>query len=557
MSLRSHSDDVNAPAPARSPLLASRFTSSRVLTIQTPSGRWEALADRILGFLRADVIALACDGVPVRGFRSPDSPALWIRDHSDILRGGVYVEADVWSAVDAFARSQSANGRVFDFVTTKPTPQNRENWETWVRVPVEADVEYRFVKAAYLAWQASGDDARLQAILPALQRALTYTRTHADRWDDTHGLVKRPYTIDTWDFDYTAGRVPWLNFQITEATFWGLSHADNSGFFEAAALLSALYAHMGTRHLAAYWRTEAAELRERANTALWNGRFYTHFHPIVLVEVDGQSVEAPHADERLSLSNPMAVNRGLATHAMAEAILDEYARRGAEGRAFAPWWSVDPPFPDGFFGDEKLVGGAYVNGGILPLVGGELALAAFEHGREAFGVDTLAVYAELVARTGETYLWYAPDGSPSTVDTSTSPEATPTDGWGASAMLYALTRGLAGVRDEGHSFGSVRLAPRWMATGEDEAAVRLAYEASGAGFAYTYRHDPAARTVRLTLEGHADVALSLLLPEGARATALVWNGALAPVTAATVGASAYARGTGRVDGHATVEVGYA
>lgn len=30
---------------------------------------------------------------------------------------------------------------------------------------------------------------------------------------------------------------------------------------------------------------------------------------------------------------------------------------------------VDLPFPDGIFGDEKLIAGAYCNGGIMPLVG--------------------------------------------------------------------------------------------------------------------------------------------------------------------------------------------
>jgi len=313
-----------------------------VLDIQTPSGRWGALAAQVLGFLRQDVIALRCDGSDVRGFRSPDSPALWIRDHSDILRGGVYMEADVWSAVEAFANAQQRNGRVFDYVTTKPTATNRENWETWMRVPVEADVEYRFVKAAHLAWQASGDTARLTALLPALDAALTYTRTHPERWDEQYGLVKRGFSMDTWDFDYTAGREPWLNFQIGEHTFWGIAHGDNSGFYEAAMLLAGMYARDGQRDPAVYWRAEAEGLRERANALLWNGAFYTHFHHLVPCPLEG-------VDEarQLSLSNPMAVNRGLTTPEMARALVDEYAARGREGKAFAPWFSIDPPFPVG------------------------------------------------------------------------------------------------------------------------------------------------------------------------------------------------------------------
>ena len=108
-----------------------------MIQIQSSSGRWAPLVARIEAFLAADTIALHVGGHAVTGFRSPDSPALWIRDHADILRGGVYTTPDVWSAVEAFARAQGRDGRVFDFVTTQPTPTARENWETWVRVPVE------------------------------------------------------------------------------------------------------------------------------------------------------------------------------------------------------------------------------------------------------------------------------------------------------------------------------------------------------------------------------------------------------------------------------------
>ena len=106
-----------------------------------------------------------------------------------------------------------------------------------MRVPVEADVEYRFVKAAYLAWQASGDDEWMRrAAAVASSGRWRYITTHPWYWDAAHGLVKRAYTIDTWDFAYTAGRHDWLQFQITDDTFWGLMHGDNSGYYEAFRL---------------------------------------------------------------------------------------------------------------------------------------------------------------------------------------------------------------------------------------------------------------------------------------------------------------------------------
>ena len=93
----------------------------------------------------------------------------------------------------------------------------------------------------------------------------------------------------------------------------------------------------------------------------------------------------------------------------------------------------------------------------MPVVGGELALAALENGLETYGVSILRQYFEMIDTTGETYLWYFPDGTPSTVETSTSPDAEPTDGWGSSAMLMALMEGLAGIKDQLKSFESVSL----------------------------------------------------------------------------------------------------
>ena len=525
-----------------------------MLKVTSTSGLWEPFCRRIEAFLRVDTVDMMIDGYPVRGYRSPDAPSLWIRDHSDMLRVGRYFEADVRSAPTCFAAAQAVNGRIYDYVTTFPEkkPCERENWEKWVRVPVEADVEYRFVKAVYLAWQAAGDDSWLSALLPSCERALVYSLTHPWRWDDVNGLIKRPYTIDTWDFDYTAGRHEWLNFQITTDTFWGLSHADNSGFYEAAVLMTAMCRTLGNEEDARRWHRTAEGIRDRANQVLFNGRFYTHFFKLGPVEIEGVD-EA----EQLSLSNPMAVNRGLATPEIARAILEEYRRRRQSTGAFAEWFSIDPPFPDGIFGDEKLVGGAYVNGGIMPLVGGELALAAFENGFEQYGLETLEQYRALIEERGETYLWYFPDGSPSSVEKSTSPDAMPTDGWGSSAMLLAFLQGLCGITDRFHSFSRVYLAPRWAVTNETEAEVTLGYAASGAAFGYRYRHEAAHRRIVLEIEAEeSEVALHLLLPEGARTARPVQPGADTPSEVTAVGERCYLDATFAVRGATALEVTY-
>lgn len=491
------------------------------------------------------------------GYRSPDSPALWIRDHSDILRAGKFFYANVKSAVEAFAETQSRSGRVFDYVLNKPASSgagDRENWEKWVRIQVEADVEYRFVKAAFIAWQATGDDAWMKQMLPSLERALLYTTTHPLRHDPETGLVKRAYTMDTWDFDYTAGRYPWLNFQITEDTFWGIMHGDNSGTFEAAGMLARMHDVAGQPDRAEFWRAKADAIAEASNRLLFNGRFYTHHYKLTDVVVEGVDV-----DEQLSLSNPMAITRGMATPEIAKAILTEYQDRRKRGDSFAEWFSIDPPFPTGFFGDEKLIAGAYINGGIMPLVGGELSLAAFRTGFEQYGLQTLDQYRELIESTGETYLWYFPDGTPSSVDTSTSPEAMPTDGWGSSSMLNAFVEGLCGIVDKATGFTEVEIAPRWLVSDEHSADVELSYAASGATLGYQYRHDAGNSSVSLTVDASAPqmtATFKVLVPHGRQPDAMSIDNSRTEFEVEQQGESVYAVASVRVNGQCAINLTY-
>ncbi len=501
--------------------------------IRSGNPQLDALIPRVRDFLAKDVAEYTMLGKRVRGFRSPDSPSIWLRDHSDIIRGGKYWEKDLQGVLDHFAETQNARGWLFDNFATKPEkpPCERENWARYIRVPVEADVEFRFVKAVFLTWQATGDDRWLRRMMPHMEKALEYILTDPWRWDRKTRLVKRAYTIDTWDFDYTGGRNPWLNFQIDQYTFWGIMHGDNSGYYEAFRLMSFLWRYLGQRKRADSWQRQAAGLRSRANRLCFNGRFYAHRIPLTPAPIPGVDEQ-----EQLSLSNPMNINRGMATHAMALSIIREYQKRGE--LAFAPWFSIDPPFPNGIFGEEKLVAGAYCNGGIMPLVGGELARASFEHGEEEYGVKQLLTYEELT-RNNETYLWYFPDGRSSSVETSVSPEATPTDGWGSSAFLYALMEGLAGIVDEESLFRSVRLSPRWVAAKADEVDVQATYAASGASFGYTFLHRPSSRSMEIDIRGSARVNLHVLLPKDTRAVRVLWNGRRMKHAQRQIGSSRY------------------
>lgn len=487
--------------------------------IQTGRIEFDELVPRVMAFLEQNLMDLVIDATPIRGYHSPDAKSIWIRDYSDMLRGLKYFESDIISTVEHFALTQAQNGRIFDYFTVFPEklPCERENWTKYVRVPVEADVEYRFVKAAYLAWQAGGDDDWILKMLPHMEKALHYIQNHDWRWEPELGLVKRPYTIDTWDFAYTAGKHNWLQFQIDKNTFWGIMHGDNSGYYEAFEIMSRLYGYFGEKHLAEKWQSTAHKLCKQMNRVCWNGRFYTHFVKLNPVQIPGLEEAA-----QLSMSNPMDINRGVADTDKAIAIIEEYQTRQQTSSAFAEWFSIDPPFPDGIFGDEKLKAGAYVNGGIMPLVGGELAKAAFEYGFEEYGVDILSRYFRLISAQNQSYLWYFPDGTPASQETSTSPEASPTDGWGSSCMLYAMIEGLAGVEDKNKEFAKVRLSPRWYAAGITKAEVRVEYASSQAFLFYRYAMHPGKLVLEIA-SPLVELDCHVLIPQSGKATSVQVN----------------------------------
>ncbi len=523
---------------------------SKLTHISTGRPEFDEFYPRIEAFLKQDTMDMEIDDVPVHGYRSPDCPAIWLRDHSDIIRGARHFEQDMISAVTHFAETQAKNGRIFDFFTDQPlaAPTERENWVKYVRVPVEADVEYRFVKASYLAWQTTGDDAWIQNLLPSLEAALNYIFTHPWRWDEKHQLVKRSYTIDSWDFAYTAGKHDWLQFQINDDTFWGIMHGDNSGYYEACQLLARLFARFNQSAKANHWRAFAEGLKERMNKLCWNGDFYTHFVKITEMDIPGLNEAS-----QLSFSNAMNINRGVTSLEQAQSILLEYQQRKKNSGSFAEWFSIDPGFPEGAFGEEKMVPGAYCNGGIMPLVGGELARAYLENGFEKIGVETLRQYYSMIQEKDESYLWYFPDGTASSIENSTSPDAMPTDGWGSSSMLWAFMEGLVGIQDQGCMLDTVRLCPRWSAAGVKTAECSMGYETSGAQFAYQYEEKKDGIKLSINTR-NSDVHLHLLLPDSSTVQDLQIREKCHPFKENACGSSRYLDARFSVDADSDIEI---
>ncbi len=468
----------------------------------------------------------------------------WIRDHVHVLKAMRHWEYDYAGYVDFTLRHQRADGCILELVKQADdrhwryaAPESRKFFPddnlAMCRLDIEADVEYLLVEGATYCYRISGDDAWLARALPRLEKAIDYVTSDPKRWDARHGLVKRGYTIDTWDFTYEPASV--TNRTLTAATPQAIMHGDNSGVYQAMAQLAWLNGRLGRTAKAAAWRARADALRAAMYKHLWNGRFFFHQLPLNVPPVDA------HERERLSLSAAYDMNRGLMPVADCRKTIEEFRRRRQTTDCFAEWFTVDPPYDFTFARHPR---GDYVNGGVCLFTAGELAKAALENGYEAYGWDILVRVKEMAARDGTLYFLYDRTTATS-INAALGPSA-----WGAASVLSAFDEALAGVRDAGVRYDAIRFSPRWPVTGLDEVRYFTGYEAADA--VVDVRYVRRANGLRYLVRAPAKaLAAHILLPSGAAAREVWLNGAPRAFETTAVGDSRYVdfetEGTGTYD----------
>jgi hypothetical protein len=270
----------------------------------------------------------------------------------------------------------------------------------FARQPVENHPEYLFVNALYRHWKGSGDDAWMRGHLGHAARALDYAPGDRARWAPRFGLLKRSYTIDSWDFAVHDRYSPDLGIGgdmviHPDRTKFGVFFGDNTGYAQACEQLAEMFARAGRPADAARYRARGAEVRARLDRVAWNGRFFTHF-----VEEDSTVRRDLGVDERrqLSLGNAYSLNRGI-PHAQAAAIVRTYQRLRDSLPLGSPgeWYAIFPPFERGFA--QHGAKWQYMNGGVAGHAAGELARGALTHGFERYGVSVLDRADSLARRT--------------------------------------------------------------------------------------------------------------------------------------------------------------
>ena len=468
----------------------------------------------------------------------------WIRDHVHVLKAMRHWEYDYAGYVDFTLRHQRADGCILELVKQADdhhwryaAPESRKFFPddnlAMCRLDIEADVEYLLVEGATYCYRISGDDAWLARALPRLEKAIDYMTSDPKRWDAAHGLVKRGYTIDTWDFTFDPASS--TNRVLTPATPQAIMHGDNSGVYQAMAQLAWLNGRLGRTAKAAAWRARADALKAAMYKHLWNGRFFFDQLPLNVPPVDA------HERERLSLSAAYDMNRGLMPVADCRKTIEEFRRRRQTTECFAEWFTVDPPYDFTFARHPR---GDYVNGGVCLFTAGELAKAALENGYEAYGWDILVRVKEMAARDGTLYFLYDRTTATS-INAALGPSA-----WGAASVLSAFDEALAGVRDVGVRYDAIRFSPRWPVTGLDEVRYFTGYEAADA--VVDVRYVRRANGLRYLVRAPAKaLAAHILLPSGAAAREVWLNGAPRAFETTAVGDSRYVdfetEGTGTYD----------
>ncbi|MBR2043099.1 MAG: hypothetical protein IJ946_02035 [Clostridia bacterium] len=183
----------------------------------------------------------------------------WIRDHVHVMKAMRHWEYDLKSFLDFIIETQREDGQYYElikqlddvhwsFVNEDCYVIYPEDNVALIRLELEADIEYLVVEGAVYLYKTTGDNEWLKKILPNLERGINYVMSDEKRFDKEHGLVKRPFTIDTWDFTPMPDAA--TNRRICPDSPMSIMHGDNSGVYQAMNQLAWINRKLGNEEKA-------------------------------------------------------------------------------------------------------------------------------------------------------------------------------------------------------------------------------------------------------------------------------------------------------------------
>jgi len=328
----------------------------------------------------------------------------WVFDHTLIMKGMKYFWPDLKDAIDFFADTQRADGMIWENCHPATPDYNYFDWKFnydnfvqkigdgfWQlrRAPVESHVEQYYVEGLYCTWKATGDTVWMQSKLDSAMRAVRYITKSPYRWSEKYNIVHRGFTIDTWDYvSDDQQRISGSGFVVyLGKNEFGAFHGDNTNLILQCRNLAEMLKVAGRAEEAPEFEKLADDVEMRLNALAWNGNFYTHW---IAENPDYKPDVGVDMSSQVSLSNAYALNRGI-SHEKCVSIIKTYQRIRREMPSSSPgeFYGIYPPFQKDFTMNSPGMVWEYVDGGVLTVVGGELAHGAFEHGFETYGADIL------------------------------------------------------------------------------------------------------------------------------------------------------------------------
>jgi len=347
----------------------------------------------------------------------------WDLDNSNVMNGIQYFSPFGYGLTDLLRETQRKDGMIWSFVRegddyhyykTAYEPIDffrRDENLFFVRQPVDNHSDYCYVNMFYKQWKASGDSVWMRKTLPSAALALDYCYTDTIRWSKRFNLLKRPYCIDSWDFQVDDEYTPEANISPTMVvvpgkTKYGIFFGDNTGYFEACNQLAEMYEFAGEFAKAEIYRKRGEEILSNLLKLSWNGSFFTHF-----IDEDSTVKRKLGVDEKTQIaqSNMYSINRGL-PHDINTAIIRTYMdlRENLPPGSPGEWYAIYPPFEKGFGGHGSKW--QYMNGGVAGHAIGELARGAYENGYEDYASDIMVRLLDLGKKYND-HIYFSYTGS--------------------------------------------------------------------------------------------------------------------------------------------------
>ncbi|MEP7280284.1 MAG: hypothetical protein ABI813_16675, partial [Bacteroidota bacterium] len=313
----------------------------------------------------------------------------WDLDNNNVMNGMQYFDSHGNGLTDLLRETQREDGMIWSFVSSNygglgssdyfksayaPINFYREDGNTFfVRQPVDNHSDYNYVNMFYKYWKASGNNEWMKKTLSSAAFALDYCYTDSVRWSKRFHLLKRPYCIDSWDFqvddEYTpAAPISPTMVIVPGKTKYGVFFGDNTGYYEACNQVAEMYDSTNQKDKAAIYRQRGVDILKNLENLSWNGKYFTHF-----IDEDPTVKRDLGVDEKSQIAqgNMYSINRGL-PHQINKAIIKTYQQLKGNLPVGSPgeWYAIYPPFEKGFGShNEKW---QYMNGGIAGHAIGEL-----------------------------------------------------------------------------------------------------------------------------------------------------------------------------------------